>query len=383
MPKIWPILLSLSLSAGAPECPESRIAKDALSLAEAGNFAAAAKLFRVAAEAASGCLDHRVGLAASLERAGRPAEAASELEKAASESKLSGDADREAAGIMRSAAKRLRSGGDERSGGRGAPQGTICLSGRGAWRPDEAVFTFLHVSDPHIGQWMDGGLDGARNLAWVADTAWPVLKPAFIAATGDLTDSTNGFIIPLFGPHVREWRTYSSLISGLPAGALYDMPGNHDHYGDRHFSSYLAWSSARRLQYSWTVEAGGSVYRFIAVNTAANNGRPWPWDDRGLDDEELSWLAAELRKGGRRIFVFGHHPTHRLRYGREKFERLLREHGASYFHGHSHDAAALVRDGGLRVNVGSLGKSDEDNYVLAAVLADDVCVSFRTAGSLR
>lgn len=355
-----------------------------MALVRAGDFPGAAAAWRRASALEPSCLDHRVALAASLERAGLPLAAARELEEVGDHFGIMHSADWEVLGVMRTAAAKLKRGSPPRAG---QPAGTAaavtCLSGRAGHSEKEVLFRFIHVSDLHIGQWIDGGADDIRNLAWLADVAYPAVRPAFIAATGDLTDSTNGFILPLFGPYQREWDSYASLVSGLPRDAWRDMPGNHDHYGDKHFSFYLRDSASRRLQYSWTVDAGGGLYQFIAVNTSANDGRPWPWDRRGLDDGELDWLEAEIRPDALRVVVFGHHPPYSLKYGRERFERILSASRASYFFGHSHKSSVKVSGGRLEVNVDSLGKDSKNNYALAAVLeGGDICVSLRDAGSL-
>ena len=54
------------------------------------------------------------------------------------------------------------------------------------------LFWFLHVSDLHIGA--RGTTDSSR-LQWLVTTARSVIKPIFIVATGDLTDSTNGNLL--------------------------------------------------------------------------------------------------------------------------------------------------------------------------------------------
>ena len=338
--------------------------------------------WRRAAALEPGCLDHRTGLAASLERAGRPLEAAAELEKAGEHIPML-RSDREALDALLSAAARLRGGGETAPRSSRASSRPVCLAGRRAYSPEEVLFRFMHVSDLHIGQWMDGGSNDTDRLSWITDIAYPALKPAFIAASGDLTDSTNGFIMPLFGPYQKEWSAYAALVSGLPRGVWRDLPGNHDHYSDKHFDYYLANSVSRSLQYSWTVKSGGRIWQFIAVNTAASDGRPWPHDERGLDEGELDWLEMEILPGAAGVFIFGHHPVYRLKYGRERFERILKENNISYFFGHSHESYIALTGGRMEVQVDSLGKGSENNYALAVVLRDGgVCVSLHDSGRL-
>ena len=54
------------------------------------------------------------------------------------------------------------------------------------------IFWFIHASDLHIGA--RGTTDSSR-LQWLVTTAKNVIKPEFIVASGDLTDSTNGNLL--------------------------------------------------------------------------------------------------------------------------------------------------------------------------------------------
>ena len=81
----------------------------------------------------------------------------------------------------------------------------------------ENLFWFLHVSDLHIGA---RGTTDSTRLQWLVTTARNVIKPQFIVATGDLTDSTNGnlFGIPN-GPYQAEWDQVQGHPDGRECGA--------------------------------------------------------------------------------------------------------------------------------------------------------------------
>ena len=262
----------------------------------------------------------------------------------------------------------------------------------------ENLFWYLHVSDLHIGA---RGTTDSTRLQWLVTTARNVINPAFIVATGDLTDSTNGnlFGIPN-GPYQKEWDQYKSIVDGAGAGPdfFYDIPGNHDAYSDRTFAYYRANSvqgrAGRGPQLSWTYQLGNWTYHFLGVNSAGNDGRAFslsfPYGDyAGLDSTELAFINSQLaaNAGAALTLVFGHHPVTDtgqsddtwLFYGHQDFIDALDNHRASaYNYGHTHDySQALFKGndytgwmsgGGIHYyNVKSLGKDTGSYYSVVAV----------------
>jgi hypothetical protein len=232
-------------------------------------------------------------------------------------------------------------------------------------------------------------------------TAKNVIKPEFIVATGDLTDSTNGnlFGIPN-GPYQAEWDQYKTILgnAGMTSTFFYDIPGNHDAYSDRLFTYYLANSiqgrATKGTQVSWTRVFPYGKYHFIGVNSAGNDGRAFslsfPYGDyAGLDDSERAFVGDQLALhwDAKLTLVFGHHPVTDtgqsddtwLFYGHQDFIRALDTYGASaYNYGHTHDySQALFKgnaytgsmsNGGIHYyNVKSLGKDSGSYYSIVAV----------------
>ena len=124
------------------------------------------------------------------------------------------------------------------------------------------------MSDLHIGQ---RGTTDSTRLQWLVTTARNVIKPSFIVATGDLTDSTNGnlFGIPN-GPYQAEWDQYKAILTARMPGPdfFYDLPGNHDAYSDPDFAYYLANSVQGRA-------AEGPSALMDAMNKAAGRTTSW------------------------------------------------------------------------------------------------------------
>ena len=76
-----------------------------------------------------------------------------------------------------------------------------------------------------------------ENLMWILYNVPTVIEPSFIVNTGDLVDATNGgpFTPPWHGLDVQqknEWVGYQYLTRNLSPDKYYDLPGNHDRYGD-------------------------------------------------------------------------------------------------------------------------------------------------------
>ena len=260
------------------------------------------------------------------------------------------------------------------------------------------IFWFIHASDLHIGA--RGTTDSSR-LQWLVTTAKNVIKPEFIVATGDLTDSTNGNILGIpNGPYQAEWDQYKSILSnaGMTSSFFYDIPGNHDAYSDRLFTYYLANSiqggATGRTQVSWTRDFGYGKYHFLGVNSAGNDGRAFslsfPYGDyAGLDGTELAFIGDELaaHADAKLTLVFGHHPVSDtgqsddtwLFYGHQDFIRALDTYRAStYDYGHTHDysqalftgnayTGAMYNGGFHYYNVKSLGKDSGNYYSIVAI----------------
>ena len=264
---------------------------------------------------------------------------------------------------------------------------------------NDRIFWLIQVTDIHIGT---SGTQDSDNLRWIVEDAKNIIDPAFIVASGDLTDSTDGgndLSVP-DGPHQIEWDEYRSILdtAGMDAGFYYDMPGNHDAYNDKTFSYYLANSvqglATGQTQVSWTREFSFGKYHFLGVNTAGNTGEPFqisfPYGDpAGLDESELTFINDRLaaNQDADLTFIFGHHPLFDtgvftdtwLLYGQQEFVGYMDSYGISlYGYGHTHELKRSVfsgndytgymqGDGVYYFNTASLGKSSENQYSIIAV----------------
>ena len=123
------------------------------------------------------------------------------------------------------------------------------------------LFWFMVISDSHIGT---SGSQDTTYLTWAVTEARSTIDPLFIVNCGDLTDSTNGGVIPN-GPYTAEWQSYRNLLTatGIDASFYYDIPGNHDHYNDEIFAFYRNYSiqgaATGATQHSWTPRVSPST----------------------------------------------------------------------------------------------------------------------------
>jgi hypothetical protein len=268
-------------------------------------------------------------------------------------------------------------------------------------RNAQRLFWFMVISDTHIGA--EGSQD-TTFLAWATRQARDIINPQFIVNTGDLTDSTDGGIIPN-GPYRDEWENYKQILdlSDMDPGFYYDIPGNHDAYNDEEFYYYRNYSFGGHMnkptQHAWVKKFDFGSYLFMGVNTAGNDGASfsvWPWDNfgdhAGLDTSELAFIEDNLNANPDAEFalIFGHHPFEAdasdwtetaLTYGLDSFLNLIDFYGVSlYGYGHTHQYQEDVyfqdlSKGIFYINTDSLGKSNANHYTVMAIDGNGLAVT--------
>jgi hypothetical protein len=271
---------------------------------------------------------------------------------------------------------------------------------------NDRIFWFIHASDIHVGA---SGSKDSTNLQWLVTTAQNAVNPSFIVVTGDMTDSTNGGLLPIGGPYQAEWNEYRNIVdANVTASTYYDIPGNHEAYNDQDFSYYIANSVQGRAtggtQHSWTRAHWFGEYHFLGVNTADNTGAPFSLlstkyygDHAGLDSAELAFITSELQAhpNAELTLVFGHHPLAAtgdptdtyIYYGRDEFVGLMSGYGASlYGYGHTHDSsesfyASGMTEGVFYFNVSALGKDSPNQYTVTAIDCNGIASVTQTINS--
>ncbi len=255
------------------------------------------------------------------------------------------------------------------------------------------LFWFMLISDTHVGA---SGTQDTDFLAWATTEARGIIDPQFIVNSGDLTDSTDGGIIPN-GPYKDEWLAYQHIldVSNMAPGFYYDIPGNHDAYNDEDFTFYRLYSFGghqdKPTQHAWVKDYDFGSYLFLGVCTAGNDGASfsiWPWDNfgdhAGLDSGELVFIENNLiaNPDAELALIFGHHPFEAdtsdwtetaLTYGLDPFLDLIESYGVSlYGYGHTHQYQEDVyfndlSNGIFYINTDSLGKSNANHYTVMAI----------------
>jgi MYXO-CTERM domain-containing protein len=214
-----------------------------------------------------------------------------------------------------------------------------------------------------------GGKKDTENLSWATSELVEVVQPRFLVHAGDLVDGTGGGLIPV-GQFEEEWQAYRAILdgNGMSPDFYFDLPGNHDAYGDPDLPHYLQYSiqgeATGELNHAWTVEDAGSKFLFVGLATSGTDGAFWPADNGGLDgtDQAFFQSAIAAHPDADILCIFGHHPAsdNYISDGLGMLLDTMVSSGASlYAYGHTHDHSMKWKAGALQLNVASLGKSDD------------------------
>lgn len=137
------------------------------------------------------------------------------------------------------------------------------------------MFWFVQVTDTHLN---DNTQEG--KLRWLLNTGVDVINPKIAVVTGDLTNGT-GLLGPIyFTQQEDEWLKYGSVTINQngSTSTYFDVPGNHDRYGDPGWSYYRTYSVlGKRIAFDSTNPVGqfsktvtlpsGDSYLFIFSKT--------------------------------------------------------------------------------------------------------------------
>jgi MYXO-CTERM domain-containing protein len=252
-------------------------------------------------------------------------------------------------------------------------------------RGTENVFWFIHVSDIHIGSPLYG--DHKAHAQLVLTEAVDVIQPWFVVATGDLVDGALNSI-PTLGQSQKEWDDYIAIYetAGMTPDFFFDLPGNHDGYGDVGMDHYLANSllgrTHDRLYTSWTVEIPAGEYLFFGLNSAGNGSGSF-FEDPEFTTDEIEELEQTLQShaSARLAFLLGHHGLNGPANGGQVSAALEAAGGGYYLHGHEHEYEEyLASNDTIVVNqVDSLAAADHNNLGVGVV--DHDAFIYRATGT--
>jgi hypothetical protein len=167
--------------------------------------------------------------------------------------------------------------------------------GRSPDRPAGAGFSFVQISDSHIGFAKDPNKDVAATLQAAVDKINALEeRPDLLIHTGDLTHLSTP----------REFDTVAEILKGAKVGHIVYVPGEHDLIGD---SKYLERFGAGTKGDGWYSFDHRGLH-FVGLVNVASQGT-----DKGLGvlgEDQLKWLEADLSTRGAStpIVVFAHVP---------------------------------------------------------------------------
>jgi 3',5'-cyclic AMP phosphodiesterase CpdA len=169
--------------------------------------------------------------------------------------------------------------------------------GQGAGRAGAGRFSFVQISDSHIGFHQAANPDVAATLKASIDAinALPN-QPAFVVHTGDVTHLSTP----------QQFATAKDLLSTLKA-PLIVLPGEHDFIGASHTRFFDVFPADDKHS-TWRSWDSGGVHYVVLINV-------FDFEKMGLlGSEQLSWLQRDLanQKAGTPIVVFTHVPLYAL-----------------------------------------------------------------------
>jgi hypothetical protein len=219
----------------------------------------------------------------------------------------------------------------------GGIPGSRLIGGAEAATTDSRAFSFVQISDSHIGFAKDPNTEPTSTLADAIGRvrAMPQ-RPAFMIHTGDITHLSKP----------AEFDTAAKIIDGAGLDVHY-VPGEHDvlvDNGDPYFERFSKQNGGTK----WYSFDQGGVHFIGLVNVIDLKGGGLGF----LGDEQLEWLRRDLegRSSSTPIVVFAHIPLWSLYpqwgWGTDDSARALvylkRFGSVTVLNGHIHQVAQKV-----------------------------------------
>ncbi|KAF9310747.1 Transmembrane protein 62 [Podila horticola] len=210
------------------------------------------------------------------------------------------------------------------------------------------IFYFVQVSDLHISTFRKAS---TANFYTFLSTALPLVDPAFVVVTGDLTDAKDQQLVGSM-QYLDEWVTYKNALE--ESGVLkkrngtfwHDLRGNHDCFNVPDWGSkenmYADMSATKTPGFMFDVKTDYGKYGFIGIDACPKPGPARPYNFFGLfETPDMDSLARRLTlsQGNNHTFVFSHYPVTTTMFGQTStgasFADLSRSFSV-YMCGHLH-----------------------------------------------
>ena len=201
-------------------------------------------------------------------------------------------------------------------------------------------FRIVQISDSHI---RATGLHCDHLQSVVGEINGLSTKPDFVISTGDSTDR---------GDEI-EYKSYMDIMSGLTM-PVYNAIGNHE----------VAWSSLGKTGYErFTHKKLYYSFDHKGVHFVSIDSTMWIEGNCFLDQQELTWLADDLKKIGKNmpVVLFYHHcPNYVL--NEPDLLNVLRPYNVKLaLVGHEHTWGTFIRNG-IHFQLDSAVFEDDGNY---------------------
>jgi len=252
------------------------------------------------------------------------------------------------------------------------------------------LFWFMHVSDLHIGASSieDPKQKATPHTKKALEELVEVLSPSFVMATGDLTDGSAG-VVPTAGQQQDEWDLYRKLYQddGMTADFFFDVPGNHDAYGESGGLGYFIANSLQgtatgKTYSSWSVQVPEGEVLFFGLNSAGTGAGVFTNPPGEFPEDTLEHFESTLKAhpNARLVVAGAHHPLSGSSGADRMVEAFKSMGGGFYLHGHVHSYEEyLDGEGQVVVNqINSLGKGDTNN--VGVVAYDHNALVYRATG---
>ncbi|KAF9979431.1 Transmembrane protein 62 [Mortierella antarctica] len=207
---------------------------------------------------------------------------------------------------------------------------------------------FYFVSDLHISAFRKAS---TANFYTFLSTALPMVEPAFVVVTGDLTDAKDKDLVGSM-QYLSEWSTYRDALeeSGVLAkrnGTFWhDLRGNHDCFDVPDWNSkenmFADMSATKAPGFMFDVRTDYGKYGFIGIDACPKPGPARPYNFFGLfETPDMDYLSQRLalNKENNHTFVFSHYPVTTTVFGEtssgESFADLSQSFSV-YMCGHLH-----------------------------------------------
>ncbi|HLG99556.1 MAG TPA: metallophosphoesterase [Bryobacteraceae bacterium] len=168
------------------------------------------------------------------------------------------------------------------------------LLGQQSKRPAQGEFSFVQISDSHIGFNRDANKDVAGTLqAAIAKINAALVQPEFLVHTGDITQLSKP----------DEFDTAAQLLQGATTKDVFYVPGEHDVMGGgKQYLERYGHSPEARGWHSFDHKGVHFVGLANVWDLEGNLGR--------LGNEQLEWLETDLKgkSASTPIVVFAHIP---------------------------------------------------------------------------